>query len=135
MTTGNTGYDPIIRDIVDYVYHGQITNENVYQRARVTLLDALGCVIETLHLSPDCRDLIGSVVPGMVVAGGVRIPGTGYIVDPLKAAFDLGALIRYLDHNDAYAGAEWGHPSDNLGAILSVADWLSQQRGVEGQPR
>ncbi|OJJ45315.1 hypothetical protein ASPZODRAFT_152985 [Penicilliopsis zonata CBS 506.65] len=120
-------YDPIIRDIVEYVYHGQITEEHVYQRARVALLDALGCAIETLHLSPDCRALVGPVVSGTVVPGGVRVTGTDHVVDPLKGAFDLGALIRYLDHNDAYAGAEWGHPSDNLGAILSVADWLSQQ--------
>ncbi|KAE8353810.1 hypothetical protein BDV28DRAFT_99995 [Aspergillus coremiiformis] len=134
MATANFGYDPIIRDIVEYVYHGQITSKNAYDRARVTLLDALGCAIETLHLSPDCRALVGPVVPGTVVPGGVRIPGTGCVVDPLKGAFDLGALIRYLDHNDAYAGAEWGHPSDNLGAILSVADWLSQQRVAEGQP-
>ncbi|PWY82046.1 2-methylcitrate dehydratase [Aspergillus heteromorphus CBS 117.55] len=128
MATEHARFDPIIRNIVHYVYHGEITDEKVYQRARVALLDALGCIIETLHLSPDCRDLVGPIVPGIIVPGGVRIPGTEHTVDPLKGAFDLGALIRYLDHNDAYAGAEWGHPSDNLGAILSVADWLSQQR-------
>ncbi|KAJ5647724.1 hypothetical protein N7490_004096 [Penicillium lividum] len=132
MATKHIDYDPIIQEIVDYVYHGQIRDEGVYQRARVALLDALGCSIETLHVSSDCKDLIGPIVPGVVAPGGVRIPGTAYVVDPLKGAFDIGALIRYLDHNDAYAGAEWGHPSDNLGAILSVADWLSQQR-VEGQ--
>ncbi|KAJ9143310.1 2-methylcitrate dehydratase [Pleurostoma richardsiae] len=135
MATGHAEYDAIIQDIVEYVYHGQINSESAYTRARLALLDALGCAIETLHLSPDCRVLVGPVIPGTLVPGGVRIPGTGYIVDPLKGAFDLGSLIRYLDHNDAYAGAEWGHPSDNLGAILSVADWLSQQHAAEGQPR
>ncbi|KAF7550234.1 hypothetical protein G7Z17_g5840 [Cylindrodendrum hubeiense] len=132
MATGNAEYDAIIRDIVDYVYHGKITNKAVYKQARMALLDALGCAIETLHLSPECKALVGPIVPGTIVPGGVRIPGTGHIVDPLKGAFDLGALIRYLDHNDAYAGAEWGHPSDNLAAILSVTDWLSQKHGETG---
>ncbi|KAJ6112039.1 hypothetical protein N7523_008100 [Penicillium sp. IBT 18751x] len=134
MATEYAEFDPLLRDIIEYVYHGQIKNEEVYERARVALLDAMGCAIETLHLSSDCKDLVGPIVPGIIVPGGVRIPGTEHVVDPLKGAFDLGALIRYLDHNDAYAGAEWGHPSDNLGAILSVADWLSQQRAEE-QPR
>ncbi|KAJ5668362.1 uncharacterized protein N7477_006932 [Penicillium maclennaniae] len=134
MATEYAEFDPVLGDIIEYVYHGQIKNEEIYERARVALLDAMGCAIETLHLSSDCEDLIGPIVPGIIVPGGVRIPGTEYVVDPLKGAFDIGALIRYLDHNDAYAGAEWGHPSDNLGAILSVADWLSQQRAEE-QPR
>lgn len=128
MATQNSEYDQILLDIVQYVYHKLITSQRAYERARVALLDALGCAIETLHLSPECRNLVGPVVPGTIVPGGFRIPGTGHVIDPVKGAFDLGALIRYLDHNDAYPGAEWGHPSDNLGAIIAVADWLCQEK-------
>ncbi|KAL4912108.1 2-methylcitrate dehydratase [Aspergillus aurantiobrunneus] len=119
-------YDQVLRDIVRYVYHEDITSDLAYTRARVALLDAFGCAIETLHLSPECRALVGPVVPGTVVPRGFRLPGTAHVLDPIKGAFDFGSLIRYLDHNDAYPGAEWGHPSDNLGAIVAVADWLSQ---------
>lgn len=104
-------YDRFLIDIVHYVYHVQIDSPKAWQRARIALLDSLGCVMESLATSPECAKLIGPVVSGTVVPGGSRIPGTSYVVDPVKGAFDIGTLIRYLDHNDAYPGAEWGHPS------------------------
>ncbi|RAH76536.1 2-methylcitrate dehydratase [Aspergillus japonicus CBS 114.51] len=131
MGDQGTGYDQLLVSIVRYVYHEKIESPYAYRRARVALLDAFGCAIESLHLSQDCRDLVGPVAAGTVVPGGFRLPGTSHVLDPVKGAFDFGSLIRYLDHNDAYPGAEWGHPSDNLGAIVAVADWLSQTRGSE----
>ncbi|CRG87379.1 2-methylcitrate dehydratase [Talaromyces islandicus] len=121
-------YDDILEDIIQYVYHGSITSPHAYRRARLALLDAFGCAIETVALSPDCRSLLGPLIPQTVVPGGFRVPGTSHVVEPVKGAFDFGSLVRYLDHNDAYPGAEWGHPSDNLGAIIAVADWLSQTK-------
>lgn len=131
MAVQNSEYDQVLRDIIHYVYHEQITSQCAYDQARIALLDAFGCAVETLHLSPECRNLVGPVVPGTIVPGGFRIPGIGHVVGPLKGALDLGALIRYLDHNDAYPGAEWGHPSDNLGSIVAIADWLGQQPGQQ----
>ncbi|CAK7216529.1 hypothetical protein SCUCBS95973_002832 [Sporothrix curviconia] len=128
MSASDTEYDPVIHDIAAYVYRGPPAPAIAYQRARLALLDSIGCMVETLQLSADARALVGPVVPGTVVPHGVRVPGTAFIEDPVKAAFDIATLIRYLDHNDAYAGAEWGHPSDNLGAILAVGDWLGQQQ-------
>ena len=119
-------YDQPLQDIITYVYHSDIQSPLAYKRARIALLDSLGCAIETLSQSVEARAFIGPVVPGLVVPNGFRLPGTPFSLDPVKGAFDLGALIRYLDHNDAYPGAEWGHPSDNLGAIIAVADWLSR---------
>lgn len=128
---GNTGedeetYDHVLVDITTYVFHHKIDSSRAWQRARIALLDSLGCAMETLALSAECRKLIGPVIPGTVVPNGFCLPGTSYQLDPVKGAFDLGTLIRYLDHNDAYPGAEWGHPSDNLGALISVSDWLSR---------
>lgn len=117
-------YDDVIQAIVDYVFDFQVTSPKAWKRARVALLDSLGCAIESV---PVCTSFIGPVVKGTVVPHGFPLPGTSYVLDPLKAAFDLGSLIRYLDHSDAFPGAEWGHPSDNIGAILPVADWLSRQ--------
>lgn len=123
-------YDQILVDIVDYVYNGTISSDQAYRRARIALLDSLGCAIETLSTSPECVAMLGPTVPGTIVPHGFRLPGTSFIMDPVKGAFDMGALIRYLDHNDAYPGAEWGHPSDNLGALLAVADWQSRTRAA-----
>ncbi|OSX59653.1 hypothetical protein POSPLADRAFT_1048152 [Postia placenta MAD-698-R-SB12] len=117
-------YDDVIQAIVAYVFDFQVTSPKAWKRARVALLDSLGCAIESV---PVCTSFIGPVVKGTVVPHGFHLPGTSYVLDPLKAAFDLGSLIRYLDHSDAFPGAEWGHPSDNIGAILPVADWLSRQ--------
>ncbi|CCL98845.1 uncharacterized protein FIBRA_00851 [Fibroporia radiculosa] len=120
-------YDSVIQSIADYVFDYQVTSAKAWRRARVALLDSLGCAIESL---PACPSFIGPVVKGTVVPEGFPLPGTKYVLDPLKASFDLGALIRYLDHSDAFPGAEWGHPSDNIGAILPVADWLSREGNV-----
>ncbi|PQE26249.1 2-methylcitrate dehydratase protein [Rutstroemia sp. NJR-2017a BBW] len=121
-------YDQILIDIVQYVYHTKIDSPRAYERARIALLDALGCAVETLSVSPECVAMIGPTVPGTIVPNGFHLPGTSHVLDPIKGAFDMGAMIRYLDHNDAYPGAEWGHPSDNLGAILAIADWQSRTR-------
>ncbi|KAH6658757.1 MmgE/PrpD family-domain-containing protein [Truncatella angustata] len=123
-------YDQLLSDVIAYVYHTEISSPLAYKRARVALLDSLGCAIETLAQSSEARAFIGPVVPGTKVPNGFKLPGTAFALDPVKGAFDLGALIRYLDHNDAYPGAEWGHPSDNLGAIIAVADWLSRSYAV-----
>lgn len=114
-------YDQTLRDIVDYVYGFEITNPAAWDNARYALLDALGCAIETLATTPDCVKMVGPVVRGTVVPGGTRIPGTALEVDPVKGAFDIGCLVRYLDHNDAYTGKEWGHPSgDYFHSLLRV---------------
>ncbi|KAJ5209520.1 hypothetical protein N7449_003899 [Penicillium cf. viridicatum] len=121
-------YDQPIADIVNYVYHHTLNqdDETIWKCARTALLDTMGCAIETAATSTECRKLLGPVVEGTVVPDGFRVPGTGFQVNPVKGAFDLGVLIRYLDHNDALGGAEWGHPSDNLGALLPIMDWLSR---------
>lgn len=104
-------YDKSISDIAHYVFHYQISDRAAIQSARVALLDALGCAIETASKSEECRKLLGPPVQGTIVPNGFRVPGTRNKMDPVKGAFDMGALIRYLDHNDALGGAEWGHPS------------------------
>lgn len=119
-------YDTILVDITNYVFEYNITSSLAWKRARIALLNALGCSIETLHKSPECVAMLGPIVPGTLTPSGFRLPGTGHQLDPLKGPFDLASTIRYLDHNDAYPGAEWGHPSDNLGALLAIADWLSR---------
>ncbi|KAH8799350.1 putative 2-methylcitrate dehydratase [Xylogone sp. PMI_703] len=125
-------YDQIIVDIKDYIFHYDINSPKAWNNARIALLDAIGCAIETVSRSEDCKRMFGPIVPNSTIPHGFRLPGTSYILDPLKGSFDMGTAIRYLDHNDAIAGADWGHPSDNLGAILSVADWLcrSSEAGV-----
>jgi len=119
-------YDQILLDIVTYVFHFEVTSPRAWERARIALLDSLGCAMESLAISPECVKLLGPVVPKTIVPNGFRLPGTSFQLDPVKGAFDLGTMIRYLDHNDAYPGAEWGHPSDNLGALIAVSDWLSR---------
>ncbi|KAJ5584364.1 uncharacterized protein N7459_004164 [Penicillium hispanicum] len=121
-------YDQPIADVAHYVFHYKIdeADHTVWDRARTALLDALGCAIETAATSTECGALLGPPIRGTTVPDGFRVPGTDLQVDPVEGAFDLGVLIRYLDHNDALGGAEWGHPSDNLAAILAVMDWLSR---------
>ncbi len=105
-------YDQVLLDITKYVFHYEIASDSkAWERAKLALFDALGCGFETLKESQEARALIGPVVPGTVVPNGFKLPGTVFQLDPVKGAFDLGSLIRYLDHNDAYPGAEWGHPS------------------------
>ncbi|OKL57050.1 hypothetical protein UA08_07375 [Talaromyces atroroseus] len=126
MPTLLPAYDRILVDIKNYVFGYEATSERARSCARLAIFDALGCAIESVAKSTQCRSFIGPIVPGTTIPDGFRLPGTSYELDPVKGAFDLGALIRYLDHNDALAGADWGHPSDNLGALLAVMDWLSR---------
>jgi 2-methylcitrate dehydratase len=125
-------YDQVLVDIVDYVSQYQITSTVAYETARNCLIDTLGCGLEALEY-PACRKLLGPIVPGTVVPNGAKIPGTQFQLDPVQAAFNIGAMIRWLDFNDTWLAAEWGHPSDNLGGILAVADWLSRNAVAAGK--
>jgi 2-methylcitrate dehydratase len=124
--------DKVLTDIADYVLNYQIKSELAYETARNCLIDTLGCGLEALEYSA-CTKLLGPIVPGTVVPNGARVPGTSHQLDPVQAAFNLGAMIRWLDFNDTWLAAEWGHPSDNLGGILMVADWLSRNAIAEGK--
>ena len=126
-------YDHILAEIVDYVRTFQIESELAYTTARHCLIDTLGCGLEALEY-PACTKLLGPVVQGTVVPNGARVPGTQFQLDPVQAAFNIGAMIRWLDFNDTWLAAEWGHPSDNLGGILAVADWLSRTAVAAGKP-
>jgi 2-methylcitrate dehydratase len=118
-------YDQVLLDIADYVSDYTIQSELAYVTARNCLIDTLGCGLEALEY-PACTKLLGPIVPGTIVPNGAKVPGTKYQLDPVQAAFNIGAIIRWLDFNDTWLAAEWGHPSDNLGGILAVADWLSR---------
>ncbi len=118
-------FDQVLVDIVDYVRDYKITSSLAYETARYCLLDTLGCGLQALDF-PACAKLLGPVVPGLTMKNGTRVPGTSYELDPVQGAFNIGAMIRWLDFNDTWLAAEWGHPSDNLGGILAVADWLSR---------
>ncbi|WDS36056.1 bifunctional 2-methylcitrate dehydratase/aconitate hydratase [Pseudoxanthomonas sp.] len=124
--------DQVLVDIVDYVLEYRITSTLAFETARHCLIDTLGCGLEALEY-PACTRLLGPLVPGTVVANGAKVPGTGFQLDPVKAAFDIGAMIRWLDFNDTWLAAEWGHPSDNLGGILATADWLSRTAVAESR--
>jgi 2-methylcitrate dehydratase len=117
--------DKVLVDIVDYVQKYKIASKEAYDTARYCLIDTLGCGFEALEY-PACTKMLGPVVPGTVVPNGAKVPGTPYQLDPVMAAFNIGAMIRWLDFNDTWLAAEWGHPSDNLGGILAVADWVSR---------
>ncbi|HEX9685599.1 MAG TPA: bifunctional 2-methylcitrate dehydratase/aconitate hydratase [Burkholderiales bacterium] len=124
--------DKVLTDIADYVCDYRIRSREAYDTARLCLMDTLGCGLEALEY-PACTKLLGPVVPGAVVANGARVPGTPYQLDPVAAAFNIGAMNRWLDFNDTWLAAEWGHPSDNLGGILATADWLSRTRLAQGK--
>ncbi len=124
--------DRVLTDIADYVLGADIQSELAHETARHCLLDTLGCGLEALEY-PACAKLLGPIVPGTVVPNGARVPGTQFQLDPVQAAFNIGAMIRWLDFNDTFLAAEWGHPSDNLGGILAVADWLSRQAVAAGR--
>jgi 2-methylcitrate dehydratase len=127
-TTARPPFDQPIIDIVDYVLNYEIKSDLAYETARYCLLDTLGCGLQALDF-PACTKLLGPLVPGLTMqngARGSRVPGTSYELDPVAAAFNIGTLIRWLDYNDTWLAAEWGHPSDNLGAILAVADYLAR---------
>src|SRR6185503_1786758 len=117
--------DQVLVDIADYVLNYEIESDLAYETARNCLIDTLGCGLEALEY-PACTKLLGPIVPGTVVPNGAKVPGTQFQLDPVQAAFNIGAMIRWLDFNDTWLAAEWGHPSDNLGGILATADWLSR---------
>jgi 2-methylcitrate dehydratase len=125
--------DKVLTDIADYALNYKIESDLAYSTAQHCLIDTLGCGLEALEY-PACTKLLGPIVPGTIVPNGARVPGTSYQLDPVQAAFNIGAMIRWLDFNDTWLAAEWGHPSDNLGGILAVADWLSRSAIAEGKP-
>lgn len=125
-------FDTVIQDIVDYTLNYEIKSPLAYETARHCLIDSLGCALEALEY-PACTKLLGPVVHGSFIPNGALVPGTQFQLDPVKAAFDIGTLIRWLDYNDTWLAAEWGHPSDNLGAILGLGDWLARTAVSKGQ--
>ena len=124
--------DRVLVDIVDYVSKYKVTSKLAYETARNCLIDTLGCGLEALEY-PACTKLMGPIVPGTVVPNGAKVPGTQFQLDPVQAAFNIGTMIRWLDFNDTWLAAEWGHPSDNLGGILATADWLSRVAIASGR--
>jgi 2-methylcitrate dehydratase len=125
-------YDHVIQDIADYVLTFEVSSEEALDTARNCLMDTLGCGLLALRF-PECTKHLGPIVQGTLVPNGARVPGTSLTLDPVKAAWDIGCIIRWLDYNDTWLAAEWGHPSDNLGGILAVADHLSQVRLSNGE--
>lgn len=124
--------DSLLVEIADYVSKQEINSELALSTARNCLIDTIGCGLLALTF-PACTKMLGPIVPGTAVPNGVRVPGTNFLLDPVKGAFDIGCIIRWLDYNDTWLAAEWGHPSDNLGAILSIADYVSQQNVASGK--
>jgi len=124
--------DQVLVDIADYVCDTAIDSELAFETAHYCLMDTLACGFQALDY-PACTKLLGPVVPGATLPGGARVPGTSYELDPVAGAFNIGAMIRWLDFNDTWLAAEWGHPSDNLGGILATADYLSRIARAEGR--
>ena len=124
--------DKVLTDIANYVSKSKIDSKQAYETARYCLMDTLGCGLEALEY-PACTKLLGPIVAGTVVPNGAKVPGTQFQLDPVQAAFNIGAMIRWLDFNDTWLAAEWGHPSDNLGGILATADWLSRNAVAVGK--
>ena len=125
-------YDAVLQDIADYVLDYRIDSAEALDTARNCLMDTLGCGLLALRF-PECTKHLGPLVEGTLVPHGARVPGTSFRLDPVKAAWDIGCIVRWLDYNDTWLAAEWGHPSDNLGGILAVADHLSQKRLANGE--
>lgn len=126
-------FDPELADIARYAHQAKIDSAEAYQTARYCLMDTLACGLLALNF-PACTKLLGPVVEGAGMPAGVKVPGTHYRLDPVTAAWNIGAMVRWLDFNDTWLAAEWGHPSDNLGGILAVADYLSRRRVAENKP-
>ena len=124
--------DQVLVDIADYVCNTEIDSDLAYETAHYCLMDTLACGFQALDY-PACTKLLGPVVPGATLPGGSRVPGTSYELEPVMGAFNIGAMIRWLDFNDTWLAAEWGHPSDNLGGILATADYLSRQARAAGK--
>lgn len=131
-TTQRPNPDQVLIDIADYVCEYEIASAEAYSTARYCLMDSLACAMLAMKF-PGCTRLLGPMVPGAEMPAGARVPGTSFKLEPAQAAFNLGVLIRYLDFNDTWLAAEWGHPSDNLGAILAVADYVSHRNISEGK--
>ena len=127
--TNRPPFDPLLQQIADYVCDFDTPSEEALNTARYCLMDTLGCGFLALKY-PACTKLLGPVVPGTIVPNGARVPGTNYVLDPVTAAFNIGTLVRWLDFNDTWLAAEWGHPSDNLGAILAVVDFANRQSAI-----
>ncbi|KAG8628775.1 hypothetical protein KVT40_002640 [Elsinoe batatas] len=128
---GAREFDSEISDMANYIHNYQVNSELALDTARFVFLDTLGCGLKALEF-PHCTNNLGPIVPGTVVPNGTKVPGTPYQLDPVNGAFNIGAMIRWLDFNDCWLAAEWGHPSDNLGAILAVADWVSRTNRAGG---
>ena len=122
--------DSLLVEIADYIHNAEINSELAYDTARHCLMDSIGCGFLALAY-PACRKMLGPIVPGAALAGGCRVPGTSLELDPVKSAFDIGTIVRWLDFNDTWLAAEWGHPSDNLGAILACADYQNRVKGEQ----
>ncbi|KAL1990953.1 hypothetical protein VTN49DRAFT_5457 [Thermomyces lanuginosus] len=125
-------YDPEIKDLATYVHQYKVDSDLAFDTARLVFLDSLGCALEALRFK-ECTKLLGPIVEGTVVPNGTKVPGTPYQLDPVNGAFNIGAMVRWLDYNDCWLAAEWGHPSDNLGGILAVADWISRTNRAGGK--
>jgi 2-methylcitrate dehydratase len=125
--------DQLLVDIADYALDYQITSDLAFDTARLCLMDSLACALQALDHSA-CTKLLGPVIPGAEAPGGARVPGCSWELDPVTAAFNIGAMVRWLDFNDTWLAAEWGHPSDNLGAILAVADYVSRRNAALDRP-
>ncbi|MCG8435728.1 MAG: bifunctional 2-methylcitrate dehydratase/aconitate hydratase, partial [Gammaproteobacteria bacterium] len=124
--------EKVLTDIADYVINYSVKSDEAFTTARYCLMDTLACGMMALHY-PACTKLLGPVVEGAEMKSGVRVPGTNYELDPVQGAFNIGAMVRWLDFNDTWLAAEWGHPSDNLGGILAVADYISRKNVAEGR--
>ncbi|MGV6943746.1 bifunctional 2-methylcitrate dehydratase/aconitate hydratase [Sphingobacterium kyonggiense] len=124
--------DQVLVDIADYVLNYKVESDLALETAHYCFLDTIGCGFEALTY-PACTKLLGPIVPGTIVPNGAKVPGTAYQLDPIQAAFNIGAMVRWLDFNDTWLAAEWGHPSDNLGGILAVADWISRNNIANGK--
>jgi 2-methylcitrate dehydratase len=133
ITNERPNPDKVLADIVDYVLNFEIKSEEAWRTAQYCLLDTLGCGFQALAY-PACTKLLGPIIPGTMVPNGAKVPGTQFQLDPVQAAFNIGTMIRWLDFNDTWLAAEWGHPSDNLGGILATADWLSRVSVSTGKP-
>ncbi|PGH12785.1 2-methylcitrate dehydratase [Polytolypa hystricis UAMH7299] len=128
---GAVEYDPEIKDMASYIHNYNVNSDLAFDTARWVFLDTLGCGLEGLKFK-ECTKLLGPIVEGTIVPNGARVPGTPYQLDPVNAAFNIGAMVRWLDYNDCWLAAEWGHPSDNLGGILAVADWITRTNRAGG---
>ncbi|MGN7285069.1 bifunctional 2-methylcitrate dehydratase/aconitate hydratase [Shouchella rhizosphaerae] len=132
LKTDTRKTDLLLEEIAEYVLKKDITSEEALETAAHVLVDTIGCGILALRY-PECVKMLGPVVPGTIVPNGIKVPGTSHVLDPIRGAFNIGTMIRWLDYNDTWLAAEWGHPSDNLGGILATADYISRKNIAEGK--